>query len=95
MESSDYSNRLIKRRNWEEIVEIFCEAGDDRNDATRYNAIDPSTPSFPPTTFTTYNRGYCTVQRNTPSMTSVDRPPTSTPSPASTLDSELMELYGS
>ncbi|XP_034836476.1 uncharacterized protein [Maniola hyperantus] len=28
MESSDYSNRIIKRRNWEEIVEIFCEAGD-------------------------------------------------------------------
>ncbi|XP_048486662.1 uncharacterized protein LOC125490692 [Plutella xylostella] len=28
MESADYANRLIKRRNWEEIVEIFCEAGD-------------------------------------------------------------------
>ncbi|XP_039753356.1 uncharacterized protein LOC120628802 [Pararge aegeria] len=28
MESSDYSNRVIKRRNWEEIVEIFCEPGD-------------------------------------------------------------------
>ncbi|KAG5897655.1 hypothetical protein JTB14_024484 [Gonioctena quinquepunctata] len=28
MESSDYSNRITKRRNWEEIVEIFCEAGD-------------------------------------------------------------------
>lgn len=28
MELSDYSNRVIKRRNWEEIVEIFCEAGD-------------------------------------------------------------------
>ncbi|CAG9822106.1 unnamed protein product [Phaedon cochleariae] len=28
MESSDYFNRGIKLRNWEEIVEIFREAGD-------------------------------------------------------------------
>ena len=28
MESSDYSNRAIKRSNWEEIVEIFCESDD-------------------------------------------------------------------
>nr|CAH7768086.1 unnamed protein product [Callosobruchus chinensis] len=28
----------------------------DYSAATGYNAIDPSTPSFPPTTFTTYNR---------------------------------------
>lgn len=28
MESTDYSNRNIKRTNWVEIVEIFCEAGD-------------------------------------------------------------------
>lgn len=28
LESTEYSNRTTKRRNWEEIVEIFCEAGD-------------------------------------------------------------------
>lgn len=28
MASTEYSNRITKRRNWEELVEIFCEAGD-------------------------------------------------------------------
>lgn len=28
MESPDYSNRILKRRSWEELVEIFSEAGD-------------------------------------------------------------------
>lgn len=72
---------------------------------TEYNAIDPSTSSFPPAPplrsavppaiLSTYNRGYSTVQRNTPSTTSAYKNPT-TPSPASTHDSqesELMELY--
>ncbi|GBP06123.1 hypothetical protein EVAR_69248_1 [Eumeta japonica] len=63
---------------------------------TGYNTIDPSTSSFPPATFSSYNRGYCTVERNTQSTTSAYNNPT-TPSPASTQDSqesELMELYG-
>ncbi|KAJ2941416.1 hypothetical protein O0L34_g3625 [Tuta absoluta] len=62
---------------------------------TGYNTIDPSTSSFPPATFSSYNRNYCTMQRNTPSTTSAYNNPT-TPSPASTQDSqesELMELY--
>ncbi|KAG5865426.1 hypothetical protein JTB14_004465 [Gonioctena quinquepunctata] len=60
---------------------------------TGYTAIDPSTSSFPPATFSTYNRGYCTS--STPPMTSSYKNQT-TPSPASTQDSnesELMELY--
>ncbi|XP_047039017.1 uncharacterized protein LOC124643944 [Helicoverpa zea] len=28
MESPDYKNKVIKKRNWEELVEIFCDAGD-------------------------------------------------------------------
>lgn len=65
---------------------------------TGYNTIDPSTSSFPPATFSAYNRGSsrnCTVQRNNPPTTPAYNNPT-TPSPASTQDSqqsELMELY--
>lgn len=62
---------------------------------TGYKTIDPSTSSFPPATFSAYNRGYCTVQRNNPPTTPAYNNPT-TPSPASTQDSqqsELMELY--
>lgn len=58
-----------------------------------YNAIDPSISSIPPANFSNYNRGYCTVQSNAPSTSAYN--PT-TPSPASTLDSQdsvLMELY--
>ncbi|KAG5884921.1 hypothetical protein JTB14_034119 [Gonioctena quinquepunctata] len=60
---------------------------------TGYTAIDPSTSSFPPATFSTYNRSYCTA--STPPTTSSYKNQT-TPSPASTQDSnesELMELY--
>ncbi|KAH9638831.1 hypothetical protein HF086_012784 [Spodoptera exigua] len=28
MESPDYKNKVIKKRNWEELLEIFCDAGD-------------------------------------------------------------------
>ncbi|GBP60065.1 hypothetical protein EVAR_7058_1 [Eumeta japonica] len=28
MESPDYKNKIIKKRNWEEMVEFFCEPGD-------------------------------------------------------------------
>lgn len=28
MESPDYKNKVIKKRYWEELVEIFCDAGD-------------------------------------------------------------------
>ncbi|XP_046970602.1 uncharacterized protein LOC124537756, partial [Vanessa cardui] len=43
---------------------------------TGYNTIDPSISSVPPATFSSYNRGYCTVQRNTPSTTSAYNNPT-------------------
>lgn len=64
-------------------------------DDTGYNETDPSASSFSPASFSTYNRGYCTGQRNSQSNPS----PASNyknPSPASTRDSqesELMELY--
>ncbi|KAG5885336.1 hypothetical protein JTB14_014355 [Gonioctena quinquepunctata] len=48
---------------------------------TGYTAIDPSTSSFPPATFSTNNRGYCTA--STPPTTSSYKNQT-TPSPAST-----------